>query len=174
MIELVLKSSDNVVMVSKSTLPVGHTTKIRERFGADRTLFSPEFLRESKAEYDNLYPSRIIVGSDENTREAAEIFAKLLVEGAKKKDVEVLHMGLFEAEAVKLFANTYLALRVGYFNELDTYAEMKGFQQLTSTKATVWIRVSEIITTIQASVMVIVCRRTRSSFWPITMMFRRT
>ena len=125
-IDLVLKSSDKAVMIIKSTIPVGYTVKVREKFGTDRILFSPEFLRESKALYDNLYPSRIIVGSDENTRDAAETFAKLLVEGAEKKDVEVLHMDLTEAEAVKLFANTYLALRVSYFNELDTYAEMKG------------------------------------------------
>ena len=125
-IDLVLKSSDKAIMVIKSTVPVGYTVKVRKKFGTDRILFSPEFLRESKALYDNLYPSRIIVGSDEDTRSAAEIFAKLLVEGTEKKDVEVLHMGLTEAEAVKLFANTYLALRVSYFNELDTYAELKG------------------------------------------------
>ena len=125
-IELVLKSSDKAVMVIKSTVPVGYTIRVREKFGTDRILFSPEFLRESKALYDNLYPSRIIVGSDENTRKVAEQFAGVLVEGAERKDVEVLHMGLTEAEAVKLFANTYLALRVSYFNELDTYAEMKG------------------------------------------------
>ena len=125
-IDLVLKSSDKAIMVIKSTVPVGYTVKVRKKFGTDRILFSPEFLRDSKALYDNLYPSRIIVGSDEDTRSAAEIFAKLLVEGTEKKDVEVLHMGLTEAEAVKLFANTYLALRVSYFNELDTYAELKG------------------------------------------------
>ena len=125
-IELVLKSSDKAVMVIKSTVPVGYTIRVREKFGTDRMLFSPEFLRESKALYDNLYPSRIIVGSDENTRKVAEQFAGVLVEGAERKDVEVLHMGLTEAEAVKLFANTYLALRVSYFNELDTYAELKG------------------------------------------------
>lgn len=125
-IELVLKSSDKAVMVIKSTIPVGYTVRVREKFGTDRILFSPEFLRESRALYDNLYPSRIIVGSDEGTRFAAEQFARMLVEGAEKKDIKVLHMGLTEAEAVKLFANTYLALRVSYFNELDTYAELKG------------------------------------------------
>ena len=125
-IEQVLRCSDSAFMIIKSTIPVGYTESVRKKYNTNRILFSPEFLRESKALYDNLYPSRIIVGTDDSTRDAAEKFAELLKEGAEKKDVEVLTMGFTEAEAVKLFANTYLALRVSYFNELDTYAEMKG------------------------------------------------
>ena len=162
-------------VVIKSTVPVGYTKQIREKLQMDTVVFSPEFLRESKALYDNLYPSRIIVGCDEITKDIARVFASLLLQGAVRTSAPVLLMGYTEAEAAKLFANTYLAMRVSFFNELDTYAEMRSLDTAAIIKGICLDpRIGDYYTIRPSAMAVIVCRRIANSCWQIIRIYRKT
>ena len=182
-IEWTLKVNPDVLMIIKSTIPVGYTESVREKYGVKNILFSPEFLRESKALYDNLHPARIVVGCDDNQKEEGQMFANLLLEGAREEekragipeqDIPVLFTHLTEAEAIKLFSNTYLAVRVSYFNELDTYAQTKGLDTQMIIDGVCWTPVLvDITTTLHSDMGDTACQKILNSYWQTIKMFHK-